>query len=207
MSTPEGDPAIEDIAGRLAEHGYVVAHHFIGNALVGALRSECDRLEREGCFRPAGIGSGGDARVREDIRGDRICWIEPGTSVLAVTQVLARFDALRLAVNRAMFLGLLDFECHFARYVAGAGYQRHYDQFRGNNRRQLTVTLYLNEGWRDDYGGQLRVYLDDQDPGRVLQITPTAGTMVAFLSADYAHEVMPCSRTRLSMTGWFLRRD
>ena len=33
-----------------------------------------------------------------------------------------------------------------------------------------------------------------------------AGTLVVFLSADVPHEVLPATRDRLSLTGWFRRR-
>jgi SM-20-related protein len=124
-----------------------------------------------------------------------------------VRHVLAELEALRVAVNRQMLLGLLEFEGHFARYEPGTGYERHYDQFRGTSRRQLTVTLYLNEDWRAAYGGNLRIHLDDADSPRAIDVMPAGGTLVSFLSARFAHEVLPATRQRLAMTGWFLRRD
>ena len=35
---------------------------------------------------------------------------------------------------------------------------------------------------------------------------PQAGTLALFLSADMPHEVLPATRERLSLTGWFRRR-
>lgn len=197
----------ETLAGQIVQHGYVVVPNYLPSSDIAGLREECQRLDDAGCFRPAGIGTGGDLRVRDDVRGDRICWIDPATSAPVVTQVLAKLDALRVAVNREMYLGLLDFEGHFARYSPGAGYRRHYDQLRGSNKRQLTITLYLNDDWHDEEGGQLRVYLDNTRSERVLEITPHGGTLVVFLSERFAHEVLPSARTRLSLTGWFLRRS
>ena len=47
------------------------------------------------------------------------------------------------------------------------------------------------------------MYLDAQDDARALDIFPVGGTLVAFLSARYWHEVLPATRERLSLTGWF----
>ena len=35
---------------------------------------------------------------------------------------------------------------------------------------------------------------------------PAAGTLVVFMSGDFPHEVLPASRERLSLTGWYRRR-
>jgi SM-20-related protein len=37
-------------------------------------------------------------------------------------------------------------------------------------------------------------------------VLPQAGSLLLFLSADMPHEVLPASRDRLSLTGWFRRR-
>lgn len=195
----------EEAAAAIAAGGIAVIEHFLPDDAIAALRTEAQRLRAEDAFRQAGIGAGGDFRRRDDIRGDEILWIEPESAPGALQQALAAFEVLRLAVNRELQLGLFDFECHLARYAPGAGYKRHYDQFRDNNRRQLTVTLYLNEHWQDTDGGTLRVFLDD-DGARTLDVKPEGGTLVAFLSARFAHEVLPCTRERFSLTGWFRRR-
>ena len=178
--------------------------NFLPEDMIATLRAEARRLQAQGVFRPAGIGAGGDFRKREDIRGDEIHWIEADSAPAALRPPLLAFEELRLAVNRELQLGLFDFECHLARYAPGAGYQRHYDQLRDDGHRQLTVTLYLNENWREADGGLLRVYLEDGE--RTLEVMPEGGTLVAFLSARFAHEVLPCTRERFSLTGWFRRR-
>jgi len=55
-------------------------------------------------------------------------------------------------------IGLFEFECHFAHYAPGAFYRRHLDQFAGGGRRRVSTVLYLNSGWRDGDGGELRLY-------------------------------------------------
>jgi len=62
---------------------------------------------------------------------------------------------------------------------------------------------YLNDAWRAEHGGALRIELAD---GREHDVLPQAGTLVVFMSADFPHEVLAASRERLSITGWYRRR-
>lgn len=106
-----------------------------------------------------------------------------------------------MAVEHA--LGLEDFESHFALYPPGAFYLKHVDRFRDDDRRMVSAVLYLNDDWLPEHGGQLRMYLDEsleQD------VVPNGGCLVVFLSGDIPHEVLPATRDRLSLTGWFRRR-
>jgi SM-20-related protein len=139
--------------------------------------------------------------VREAIRGDQIQWIDPGESE-ACDRYLGAMDSLRQAINQGLFLGLEDFECHFALYPPGAFY-RHLDRFRDDDRRTVSAVFYLNEGWQPDDGGQLRMFLDGDVEH---DVQPVAGSLVVFLSGAIPHEVLPAGRERLSLTGWFRRR-
>lgn len=49
----------------------------------------------------------------------------------------------------------------------------------------------------------MRLYLSD---GREHDVLPQAGTLALFLSGDMPHEVLPATRERRSLTGWFRRR-
>jgi len=64
----------------------------------------------------------------------------------------------------------------------------------------------LNDAWQAADGGQLRLYLDGMAEAPYLDVLPTAGTLVAFLSSRFWHEVMPAKRERMSITGWFRSR-
>jgi SM-20-related protein len=200
-----GGPIADRAASAIAGDGIVVIADFLPEDMITAMREAAQRMWAQGAFRPAGIGAGGDFRKREDIRGDEIHWIDADSAPAALRPPLAAFEKLRLAVNRELQLGLFDFECHLARYAPGAGYRLHYDQLRDDGHRQLTVTLYLNENWSEADGGTLRVYLEEEPPC-TLDVAPTGGTLVAFLSARFSHEVLPCTRERFSLTGWFRRR-
>lgn len=190
------------IVDDLASQGWSQQADFLPAELVSALAAECRRRAGDGQLNPAGVGRGGTLEVREAIRGDHIRWLEPGESS-ACDRYLDAMDALRQAINQGLFIGLEDYECHFALYPPGAFYRRHLDRFRDDDRRAVSAVIYLNQDWQPGDGGELRMFLDDQ---HVHDVAPTAGTLVVFLSADVPHEVLAAGRERLSLTGWFRRR-
>jgi len=187
----------------LAATGLAIAIDAVRAPLVGALRRAALERDAAGEFRAAAVGRGAGRAKRADVRGDRIRWLEPGDANPAEAALFATLEALRVAVNEALYLGLFDFEGHYALYPPGAGYARHVDRFRDDDARVLTLILYLNEGWSAADGGALRVHFAG---GRSRDVTPEGGTMVAFLSDRFPHEVLPASRERLAFTGWFRRR-
>ncbi|MOA08544.1 hypothetical protein D3C78_1283200 [compost metagenome] len=67
----------------------------------------------------------------------------------------------------------------------------------------MSAVFYLNADWQAEQGGALRMYLPG---GEERDVLPLAGTLVVFLSADLPHAVLPATRERLSLTGWFRRR-
>ncbi|EKT4467191.1 2OG-Fe(II) oxygenase [Pseudomonas putida] len=195
-------PMLSNIVDELANHGWSRQPLFVPAALTRALAAECRQRSAEGELSPASVGRGIGQEVRETIRGDHILWLEPGQSE-ACDRYLDIMEGLRQALNQGLYLGLEDFECHFALYPQGAFYRRHLDRFRDDDRRAVSVVLYLNENWQPEDGGQLRMFLAD---GVEHDVQPEAGTLVVFLSGDIPHEVLPAGRERLSLTGWFRRR-
>lgn len=195
-------PLLLSIVDDLAEHGWSQQNFFIAEDLTHELAAECRRRGQQGVLTPAGIGRGSGQAVREAVRGDRIQWLEAGESA-ACDRYLALMDELRLALNAGLYLGLADYESHFALYPPGAFYQRHLDRFRDDDRRAVSAVLYLNQDWRSEQGGALRMHLDEDRPQDIL---PLGGRLVVFLSAEMPHEVLPATHERLSLTGWFRRR-
>lgn len=189
---------IDDLAAR----GWSRLDNVLPATLTHELAEECRKRARAGALNPAGVGRGQGLAVREGIRGDSIQWLEQGQSAPS-DGYLQAMDELRSALNQAFYLGLEDFECHFACYPPGAFYQKHLDRFRDDDRRTVTAVYYLNEAWQTEHGGALRLYLADQTE---LDVLPSAGTLVLFISAELPHEVLPATRERLSLTGWFRRR-
>lgn len=201
MPIPSDHPLLLRIVDDLATHGWSQQNIFLPEALTRALAAECHKRFRQGELQPAGTGRGAAREVRESIRGDHIQWLEPGQHA-ACDSYLELMDSLRTAINRGLFLGLEDYESHFALYPPGAFYRRHVDRFRDDDRRIVSSVVYLNEAWLPEHGGQLRLYLAGDSE---YSVQPTGGCLVVFLSGEMPHEVLPASRERLSLTGWFRR--
>jgi len=199
--TPD-NPLLLHIVDDLADPGWTQQSVFLPLALTEALAEECRARAAAGELTPAAIGRGEQQLVTESVRGDYTSWLEPGQCASG-DAYLTLMESLRLLLNRELFLGLEELECHFALYPPGAFYQRHLDRFRDDDSRTVTVVLYLNEEWQPDEGGELRLYLPD---GRARDLMPLGGSLACFMSADFPHEVLPATRERLSLTGWFRRR-
>jgi len=202
MSTDFHSALFARIIDDLAERGWSVLPLFAPEVLTLELANECRARAARGALAPASVGRGGSLAVREGVRGDHIEWLEAGQSAVC-DRYLALLETLRQALNQGLYLGLEDYESHFALYSPGAFYQKHVDRFRDDDRRAVSAVLYLNENWQADQGGALRLYLKNDE---VLDVLPQAGCLVVFLSADIFHEVLPATRDRLSLTGWFRRR-
>lgn len=195
-------PALDQLLDDLAEQGWAIVANALPADLTLELAQECRARANQGALQPAGVGRGSAHGVQEGVRGDHIQWLEPGQCA-AGDRYLAMLDDLRGQLNQALYLGLEDYEGHFALYPPGTFYQKHLDRFRDDDRRAVSAVFYLNSDWLPEQGGVLRLYLAD---GRELDVLPEAGTLVVFLSADLPHEVLPATRERLSLTGWLRRR-
>ncbi|BBI60303.1 hypothetical protein HSBAA_16090 [Vreelandella sulfidaeris] len=66
----------------------------------------------------AGIGRGQQHLLRKDIRGDAIHWLDHESA--AQRRYLDAMSELQQALNHALFLGLFEYEAHFAHYPPGA---------------------------------------------------------------------------------------
>jgi len=198
----DGGPT-EALVDGVARDGYAVVPSFVDADVVAALRARVAALASSDALVPAAVGRGEERVLRTEIRGDRIAWIDFDAPTQAERSVAHALEALRVALNRTLQLGLFEIEAHYALYPPGAGYARHVDRFRDDDARVLSFVLYLNAGWRAGDGGELR--LETRSAG-VVDVAPVGGTLVVFLADGTPHEVRPARRRRLSLTGWLRRR-
>jgi len=198
---------IDTVVEQLADKGWCALPGFLSADLVRRLIEDAQALYQSGQLHPAATGQGAQREVRAGLRDDAIAWLDETSASAAQQQYLARMEELRLAANRELQLGLFDLEAHFARYPAGARYQKHLDTFQRDSRRTLSVVCYLNDNWQSNEGGQIRIYLDETGDSRHVDVPPEGGTLACFLSHRFPHEVLPAKRERLSLTGWFRRRS
>lgn len=159
----------------------------------------------DGQFTAGEIGRGADDALRPEIRGDSICWIEPG-SPEAHHPFFGWMARFREELNVRFDMGLRRQEFHFARYGSGKGYKKHIDQHRGTDYRKISIVLYLNQQWNPMNGGELCLY-EPYDPDvEIRRVAPMGGRLAVFVSGMMPHAVLPCRETRWSVTGW-LRTD
>lgn len=200
-SGPEN--AVDERAARICDdlqcQGYSVQPSCLPAEILVALQDQVVTLNESEFFR-AGIGRKAQYHTNDFVRSDEVCWMTGETPPGAAWLQWA--EDLRVAINRRLFMGLFSFESHYAWYRAGAYYKRHYDAFRGQTNRVLSVVAYLNSDWAADDGGELVLYKDANDR-EGLRVTPLAGTVVVFLSEDFPHEVLPAKRDRFSIAGWY----
>jgi SM-20-related protein len=188
-----------EIAHQLEHRGYIVLENPLLLKLLDELRTRCqdDGLDR---FHTAQVGRGTDKSSSNSIRGDVISWLEQ--SDLSDMGYLDWMESLRVGLNAALYLGLFDYECHYAIYGPGTGYAKHLDVLQGKKNRILSTVLYLNQDWQSNDGGELDVY-DASGENVIATVQPTYGTMIIFLSETSPHAVRISNTTRRSIAGWF----
>jgi SM-20-related protein len=116
------------IGDDLVEHGWSQQNLFLSEELTIALAAECHLLHDSGALRLAAVGRGDVSAVLPKIRGDQIIWLQAGQSI-ACDSYLNIMEELRVTLNRTLFLGLDEYESHFAFYAPGASYLQHVDRF------------------------------------------------------------------------------
>ncbi|MFT2098894.1 2OG-Fe(II) oxygenase [Marinomonas sp. 2405UD66-6] len=184
----------------LRTKGWSIQDNFFSADFTQALVDEAENIENVQ-MQLAGVGRKQDHQILQDARRDYIQWIDPDKPIR--TDFLKVMESLRVALNRHLFIGLFDYEAHFARYEKGAFYEKHVDAFKGESNRVLSTVLYLNEDWQEGDGGELVIY-DEHNPDiEVGRFFPKKGRLAIFLSECFYHEVVVAHRTRHSIAGWF----
>ncbi|WP_418110297.1 2OG-Fe(II) oxygenase [Vibrio parahaemolyticus] len=179
----------------LATDGYYIWDDFLSEEEVTQLR---DCIPDN--WKKARIGRNDDVTRIESIRSDKIQWLKPAMGQ-PIANYLSKMEEIRQEVNRHFFLGLFEYEAHFAKYEKGDFYQKHLDYFKGNENRRLTTVFYMNESWSEEDAGELVVY--DLNDKEIATIPPRGGRLLVFLSEQFPHEVLPTNAERFSIAGWF----
>ncbi|WP_136068787.1 2OG-Fe(II) oxygenase [Modicisalibacter radicis] len=197
------EAALPTLVDRLVEQGWFVGERFIDPALCRALHDELRTLADHRALQAAGVGRGEAHRLRRDIRGDAIHWLNRDSQ--PQRDYLAAMAGLQGQINRALYLGLFEFEAHFAHYPPGSFYRTHLDSFQGRANRVISTVLYLTPDWPADGGGEMAIYAEEDDTRELARVRPEAGTFVCFLSDRVPHAVLPTRYPRASIAGWFRR--
>lgn len=187
---------------QLSDAGYFIWDDFVSNEEVKKLVSIANQGNQSGDFKKAGIGKQALFQLDKSIRGDYIKWLDRSNHNTSVLQFLDKIEVLKNSLNETCYLGLKDFETHFAIYPENTFYKKHVDRFQQNAHRVISFVLYLNDDWQKGDGGELAIYLDD----KIEIVQPLAGRLLLFRS-ELEHEVLMSYKKRYSVTGWMLDKD
>jgi SM-20-related protein len=186
---------MKELIDAIATHGYYIWDDFLSEDEVTQLR---------GCipdnWKKARIGRNEEVTLEDSIRSDKIQWLKPEMGS-PIEVYLSKMEEIRQEANRHLYLGLFEYEAHFAKYEQGDFYKKHLDSFQGNENRRLTTVFYLNESWSEEDAGELVVY--DLNDNVIATIPPRGGRLLVFLSEQFPHEVLPTNTERFSIAGWF----
>lgn len=193
---PAPPPSFESLIRGLEESGFVVQPYGLP-ADIAQVLSGYATLASAADYHAAQVGRGLEQQRNRFVRRDRIHWMDERNPALAPWRGWT--EALRVHLNRRLFLGLFSFESHLAHYRPGDFYRTHVDAFRGEADRVVSLVCYLNEGWQTGDGGELVLYTGRAE----VTVQPLHRTVVLFLSEEMPHKVKPALRDRHSVTGWF----
>ena len=184
----------------LIEKEFGVLDNFLTEEDIRLLRNDLLKKQEQQLFRRAGIGKEDHYQKNKDIRGDNILWLdESAPGLQPFFKAIGEFISY---LNYTCYAGIRSSEFHYAAYPPGTYYQRHMDTFVNDDSRRFSVILYLNENWKKEDGGILRIYHENEET----DILPEGNRLVCFASNKLEHEVLPTTRERLSITGWLRNR-
>ncbi len=188
------------VATQLADQGYCIIEDALPDKLTLALYQRVTTLAA-GALKRAGIGRQRDHQLDDEYRTDKILWLDADDA--AESDYLVWMEQLRHGINQQLFMGLFDYESHFAYYAPGTFYKRHLDAFKGEANRVVTTVFYLNPEWDELDGGEIALYANEGSEQSFQSVYPHAGTLVVFLSEQLPHEVRRALCDRYSIAGWF----
>lgn len=172
--------------------------NFLSRELSKGLQQNIRQLQEDNGLKTAGIGNDRVKDANQQMRSDKICWLDKNNNNVFEQEFLELAEAFIGHLNSTCFTSINSYEFHYAVYEEGNFYKRHIDQFRSDNQRKFSLINYLNEDWLEEDGGQLYLYQDET----VQKIQPESKTAVFFKSDEMEHEVALCKRSRMSITGW-----
>ncbi|KGP63006.1 hypothetical protein EP47_12825 [Legionella norrlandica] len=193
----------ELIAQDICTQGYHIIDSFLEADHYHSLCDIAQIINQKDLFRSAKIGQNEQSQQNNTIRTDKIYWIDEDSPYPSLQAYLQKLINLGNMLNQMVYLGLAEFETHFAIYQPGTFYKKHVDQFTNTKTRKISCVYYLNKTWQKKFGGELLLYnLKDE---LLLNIPPIGNRLVCF-NSELPHEVSLTYQTRFSIAGWMKTR-
>jgi SM-20-related protein len=193
-----------ELVEQIYARGYHIADEFLADDHASQLQEAALQRKVDCQFRQARTGSGAQVANHPELRRDQIHWLDESSEHPSIQALFSAVGDISVALNQALFLGLVDFETHFALYSPGSFYKKHVDQFQTCQDRQISCVYYLNTEWQPSFGGELLLY--DHDDALLQKVLPLANRLVCF-SSTLPHEVAVTNQPRLSLAGWMKTRN
>lgn len=194
---------------KLLQSGYVVIDNFMDKSVA----SEVYATAKASLVNyPAFLNDGIDWILKEprEVRGDVSLTMDlekrPATDNLFVEHIVPLYR--KFQEDLRLLVPLQDrFELQLGWYPGdGKGYAAHFDDVppddEKTNVRRLTAIVYCNPDWKPEDGGEIRIWTQDHEGCRILDVEPLAGRILIFLSGCVRHEVRPCFAGRCALTCW-----
>lgn len=175
-----------------------ISENFLSKSLSKILKENIQELNNEGLMKNASIGNNNNKNQNENIRSDKICWIEKKNKKENEKEFIDQIENFIDYINKTCFTNIKSYEFHYALYEIGSFYKTHRDQFKNDSGRKFSLINYLNENWKDDDGGELVIY----QKNNIQKISPNTGKSIFFKSDEISHEVKVSNKVRISVTGW-----
>jgi SM-20-related protein len=191
----------ESLIQGLIDDQFGFCKDFFDEKLIQGLSGNLIKSLVDGSMVEAGVGRKFTYAKNAQVRGDVIKWIDNESKDPFEKEFIKIIKDFISYLNDTCYVGINDFEFHYACYEPGSFYKRHKDQFHSDHGRKYSVVSYLNIGWVETDGGALTLYLPEND----ITVKPNAGNIVLFKSDELEHEVQPAFKRRLSIAGWLKR--
>lgn len=188
----------EELISGFLEKRVGISNSFLSEELAFELKGNLMGLYAKEELAHAGIGNDHLLSHNKDIRRDKIFWLDRRNENKHENAFFDFVDEFVVYLNQTCFTGIKSYEFHYALYEKGAFYKKHHDQFKTDGGRAFSMIMYLNEGWAEGDGGELKVY--QQAEFKI--ISPDNRKCVFFKSDELPHEVLPSNTKRMSITGW-----
>lgn len=196
---------VQELSEQIFQNDFGVVQHLFSENVLQSMKEFCLLQYQQGEFEKAKIGKGIEKQRITEIRNDYILWLSDYAHQEIVSNFLEEIYRLMDYFSNYFRISLNRYEGHYAIYPPGSFYKKHLDQFSDAGNRLISCVVYLNDGWNEKDGGQLRIYHKEND-NEFTDIFPEFGKVVCFRSDCVKHEVIKTAEKRFSITGW-MRRD
>ena len=198
-----------EMSEQLATKGYYTCTDFLPKSVIELLRSQSVELRNKGRYEPSWSEKVHDDGTVERFDKEGVYACEPDGQDYydapdLITYMSVLLQTLPVVLNGQQPTADLDLSnASFNAKLAvtspgGSKYPLHIDNPQGlsvGDTRKLTCILYLNPDYKDDDGGELRIFLKSKDGGEndaleTVDLTPEGGRILMFFSDEIPHEVL-----------------